>query len=110
MKNKMKGFNKRTFLLSTAIIGLLLILLLNPVAWAGNEDAWGNRVLFVIRSELLCILLFPAGALFSRLFSLIEIPFLNWILFFVEIILDCLFYGLVIERSVYVFRRIKSKS
>lgn len=98
----MKNFNKQTFIVSTVLVGLLLI----PcffAAWGDDEGTLGNNIIWVTLSKLFYILRFPTHTLFWKLFSI------NGILFFAGLIINCMFYGLIIERIVFLFKLSKAK-
>jgi hypothetical protein len=89
----MKNFDKKTFIISTVLIGLLLI----PcffAAWGEDEGTLGSNMILVTLSKLFYILRFPTHTLFWKLFSF------NAGLFMVGLILNCMFYGLIIERTI----------
>jgi hypothetical protein len=99
---KMKNFNKQTFIISTVLVGLLLV----PcffAAWGDDEGTLDSNIIWVTLSKLFYILRFPTHTLFWKLFSM------NITLFFIGLILNCMFYGLLIERSFSLFKLSKAK-
>ena len=98
----MKNFNKQTFIISTVLVGLLLI----PcflAAWSDDEGIIGNNIIWGTLSKLFYFLRFPTHTLFWKLFSV------NGILFFAGLIINCMLYGLIIERVISLFKLSKAK-
>lgn len=98
----MKNFNKQTFIVSTVLVRLLLI----PsffAAWGDDEGTLGNNLIWVTLSKLFYILRFPTHTLFWKLFSF------NGILFLAGLIINCMFYGLIIESIIFIFKLSKAK-
>jgi hypothetical protein len=98
----MKHFNKRTFLNSTIIVGLLLI----PcffAAWGDDEGTLGTNSFWVTLSKLFYILRFPTHTLFWKLFSF------NAALFIIGLVINCMFYGLLFERTIFLLKFTKAK-
>lgn len=90
----MKNFNKFAFIASSVFVGLLLI----PcffAAWANDEGTLGSNIIWVTMSKLFYILRFPTHTLFWDFFSF------NATLFFVGLMVNCIFYGLLIERTIF---------
>jgi hypothetical protein len=99
----MKNFNKRIYLFSTVTIGLLLI----PcflAAWGEDEGTLGNNIFLTTLSKLFYILRFPSHTLFWKPFSYSGGLFLS------GLALNCMFFGLVIERTIYVLKQRSLKS
>ncbi len=98
----MKNFDKRIFLNSTISVGLLLI----PcffAAWGDDEGTLGSNRFWMTFSKVFYILRFPTHTLFWKFFSF------NAVFFFVGLILNCMFYGLLIERTIFLFKFAKAK-
>lgn len=90
----LKTISYKRFWFSTILTGLLLI----PcffAAWAEDEGTLGNNILLVTFSKLFYILRFPTHTLFWNFFSY------NAGLFITGLILNCIFFGLLIERIYY---------
>ena len=98
----MNGFNKKAFL----ILAVATIILLIPsffAAWAEDEGTLGSGIFPGMLSKLFYVLRFPAHVLFWKVFSY------NAVLFFTGLVLDCLFFSLLIERIIHFCRYIKLK-
>ena len=98
----MRHFSKHTFFIATVTVGLLLI----PcflAAWGDDEGTLGTNIFWLILSKLFYVLRFPTHTLFWKLFSF------NAGLFVLGLILNCMFYGLIIERSILTFKLKKTK-
>lgn len=98
----MENFNKQTFIVSTVFVGLLLI----PsflAAWAYDEGTLGDNLILVSLSRFFHVLRFPTHILFWELFSG------NGLLFLGGLLLNCIFYGLAIERVVFLFKHFRAK-
>ena len=98
----MKNFNKQTFIISTVLIGLLLI----PsflAEWANDEGTLGINIILLTLSKLFYVIRFPTHTLFWKLFSS------NAGFYMIGLILNCLFYGLLIERTIPLFNFKKAK-
>jgi hypothetical protein len=99
----MNNFNKQTFSIATFIFGILLI----PsffAAWGNEEGTLGNNQLYVAPCKLFNILHFPTHSLLWEFFSL------NPGNYIIGLLINCMFYGLLIERSVFVFKLTRSKA
>jgi len=73
----MKNFDKKTFIISTVLIGLLLI----PcffAAWGEDEGALGNNIVLMTLSKLFYVLRFPTHTLFWEIFSFNAGLFFGW--------------------------------
>jgi hypothetical protein len=98
----MKKFNKALFIISTWTCGLLLI----PsylAAFGEDEGTLGTNIFWVTFSKLFYILRFPTHTLLWSIFSS------NGWLFILGLGLNCVFYGLVIERLFYVLKNYKKR-
>jgi len=94
----MKKFNRNTFNISTTLVGLLLI----PsflAAWGEDEGTLGTNTILVTLSKLFHVLRFPTHTLLWTLFSESGAA-----VFYVGLLINCCFYGLVIERLIYFFK------
>jgi hypothetical protein len=94
----MKKFNRNTFTISTALFGLLLI----PsffAAWGEDEGTLGTNTILVTLSKLFYVLRFPTHTLLWTLFSESGAA-----IFFVGLLINCCFYGLLVERLIYFFK------
>ena len=99
----MKSFDKQTFLISTVLVGLLLI----PcffAAWGDDEGTLGTNIFWVTLSKLFYVLRFPTHTLLWELFSF------NGLLFIGGLIINCMFYGLLIERTAFILKLTKTKA
>ena len=97
----MRNFNKRFFLFASVLIGLLLI----PcfiAAWGEDEGTLGNNIFLVALSKTFHILRFPTHVLFWKFFSH------NGGLYLGGLILNCMFFGLAIERAIYTLKQTTS--
>jgi len=98
----MKNLNKYIFIVAT----IFFIALLIPSffsAWAEDEGTLQKNSIGKIFNEVYYILRFPTHTLLWSIFSI------NGLLFSAGLIINCMFYGLLIERIVY-FIRLKSVS
>ncbi|HET9505276.1 MAG TPA: hypothetical protein VFO93_17160 [Hymenobacter sp.] len=94
----MKNFNVKLFLLLTAVIGVLLVVSF-VVALAEDEGIPESNILIDVLSKIFYILRFPTHTLFLKFFSSSEKTF------FTGLALNGLFFALVIERVIYLFKR-----
>jgi hypothetical protein len=87
----MRKFNSKTFIIVSAISGLLLI----PsflAAWADDEGTLGTNVVVATFSNLFYLLRFPTHTVMWTVFSN------NAVLFFLGSVINCMFYGFLFER------------
>jgi hypothetical protein len=94
----MKNFNKTTFILSTILLGLLLI----PsflAAWAEDEGTLGTSIVWATFAKLFYVLRFPTHTLFWTFITKSGETF-----FFLGLGLNCLFYGFITERVISLFK------
>lgn len=99
----MKNFDKQTFVITMIVFGLLLI----PsffAAWGDEEGTLGSNSFYVTLSKLFYILRFPTHTILWELFSL------NAGLYLIGLLLNCMFYGLLIERFAFVFKLARGKA
>ena len=100
---KMKNFDKQTFLISTVLVGLLLV----PcffAAWGDDEGTLGTNLFWITLSKLFYVLRFPTHTLLWELFSF------NGLLFIGGLVVNCMFYGLIIERTATILKLTKTKA
>jgi|SRR5258706_4698981 len=90
----MKNFNRQLFLNSTIIFGLLLIPIFLSV-WADEEGTLGTNPFLIFLSKLSFLFRFP-------LLTIIGNKFDNFggIAFLLLLLLNIMFYGLLIERLI----------
>ena len=94
----MKNFSQRVFVISSLVICILLI----PcfiAAWAEDEGTLGTNRISISLARLFYIFRFPTHTIFWNIFSI------NGIFFFSGLVINCLFYGLAIERIVQIFKK-----
>jgi hypothetical protein len=92
---KFSKFNFITFFISIIICaGLTFASLI--VAAAREEGTGGDGILERILEKLYYIFRFPTHTLFFQ--------FMDGIMFFVGLIVNCLFYGFVIERAFALYK------
>jgi hypothetical protein len=100
----MKKFNKRTFIISTSLFGVLLI----PcflAAWGEDEGTLGTNMGGVTFAKLFYVLRFPTHTLLWTIFSDSGAA-----IFFLGLLLNCCFYGLLTERLFYILKKNKTQS
>ena len=93
-----KNFNRQTFIITTIIVGLLLI----PsflAAWGEDEGTLGTNIFWVAFAKLFYVLRFPTHTLFWTIFSNGGAT-----IYFVGLIINCMFYGLLTERLISLFK------
>jgi hypothetical protein len=94
----MKNFNSAIFLLSSIIIGLLLIPSFITAA-AHDEGTIGTSIIWLGFAKLFSFLRFPTHTIFWSVFS-------NGSgIFFLGLLLNCFFYGFITERLLYFKRK-----
>ena len=98
----MKNFNKQTFIISTVLTGFLLVPCFYA-AWGDDEETLGSNIILLTLSKLFYIFRFPTHTIFWKFFSF------NTGLFIVGLILNCMIYGLLLERTISIFKFKKSK-
>lgn len=97
-----KNFNKRTFIISTILFGLLLI----PcfiAAWAEEEGSQGTNFIWLFFAKLFYILRFPTHTLLWKVFSN------GTIIYFVGLIVNLCLYGFLTERLIFFIKRSGTK-
>ena len=99
-KMKITQFNFKTFLLTTIVCGILTFVTLIAAA-ARDEGTGGNGLLTITLEKLFYIFRFPTHTLFFQ--------FMNGSMFFIGLIINCLFYGLVTERISSFYKSKESK-
>ncbi len=93
---KPKNFNENLFIPASVVFALLLV----PsflAAWAEDEGHSQKGMIGSLFVKLFYVLRFPAHTLFWSIFSL------HPILFFTGLLINCAFYGFIIERIWYLF-------
>jgi hypothetical protein len=90
----------RQILYWTSVLIFILIIPSFFAAWGADEGTLGNNPIWIFFSELFSILRFPTHTLFWWIIG-IGGPFT----FFGGLILNSMFYGLLIERLVYFLKR-----
>jgi len=93
-----KNFNRQTFIITTIIVGLLLI----PsflAAWGEDEGTLGTNIFLVTFAKLFYVLRFPTHTLLWTIFSNGGAT-----VYFVGLIINCMFYGLLTERLISFFK------
>jgi hypothetical protein len=101
-----RRFEALTFLLATAIIGLLSILTF-IAALAKDEGTIGTNPVWTALAKLFYLLRFSTHNIFWSLFA----DSRNFsIFFFGGLLINCLLYGLLIERIIAVLRLINKKN
>ena len=94
----MKYFSKVTFIIATALFGLLLVP--SFLAASGeDEGTLGTNIILVAFAKLFYILRFPTHTLLWTFFSKSGVT-----VFFIGLIINCFFYGLLTERITYFIK------
>jgi hypothetical protein len=94
----MKNFNVAIFLLSSIIISFLLVPSFVAAA-AQDEGTIGTSIVWLAFAKLFSFLRFPTHTIFWSVFS-------NGSgIFFLGLLLNCFFYGFIIERLFYFKRK-----
>lgn len=93
-----RNFNWQTFINATIIVGILLI----PsflAAWGEDEGTLGTNIFWATFAKLFSVLRFPTHTLLWSIF-------LNGgaTIYFVGLIINCVFYGLLTERLFSLFK------
>lgn len=94
----MKNFNKQTFVSLSLLFGLLLI----PsflAAWAEDEGTLGTNIIWATFAKLFKVLRFPTHTLFWTIITKCGAT-----IYFLGLVLNCMFYGLLTERFFFVIR------
>lgn len=93
-----KKFYRQTFIIVTIIVGLILI----PsflAAWGEDEGTLGTNIFMVTFAKLFYVLRFPTHTLLWTIFSNGGAA-----IYFIGLIINCMFYGLLIERLLSLFK------
>jgi hypothetical protein len=101
---KLKNFSRTTFLFSTCIVGLLLIISLLAAFGEDEGTLQADDTFWYFFARLFYILRFPTHTL---LWSLII--FGGSLTFFGGLLINCILYGLVIERIASLFKERNKK-
>ena len=96
---KISKFNFTTFSISTAICCVLTFVTLVAAA-ARDEGTGGGGIIVMALEKLFYLFRFPTHTLFFE--------FMNGPMFFVGLFINCLFYGLVVERIISFDKNKKS--
>jgi hypothetical protein len=98
----MKKFNLRIFMIATAVM-----VLLNFVSWAGLEAyqmQYRSHPFLMAIGSMWTVLRFPFFTFFWHFIYKID----NFFIYSTVVFLNCAFYGVIVERIFYLFRK-KSK-
>ena len=99
---RLKNFNEDIFTVTAILVGLLMI----PSFWSAVAMDEGRTLhgiqLFV--AKLFSILRFPTFPLLIFIFSVNPLSSLNILLLLLGLLINCMFYGLVVERIYFLFR------
>jgi hypothetical protein len=94
----MKKFNRRTFLIWTFVF----IILLFPsffAAFAEDEGTLVANIILIILAKLFHILRFPTHTILWTING--------WVPYLSGLLLNCFFYGLVIERLIFILKKLR---
>lgn len=101
----MKSIHKQTVYIASVLFVAFLI----PsffAAWSEDEGTLGTNIVWVSFAKLFYILRFPTHTLFWPLLTKNGV-----VLFFSGLLINCLLYGLLTERVIYIIKRlIKSQA
>lgn len=100
---QMKTINKRILLLAILFFGLFMI----PsfiCAFAQDEGTLGINFVWQIFAKLFTILRFPTHTLFWPIISKF-----GAVIYFLGLLVNCIFYGFITERIVHLFKFKKFK-
>jgi hypothetical protein len=92
----MKKFRKKTFVVSTVVLGLLLVP--SFLAAFGEDGTISEKTLWIVFARLFDVLRFPTHTLAWTIFSSTAI------MYFIGLILNCMFWGLLIERISWLLK------
>ena len=95
---KITKFNFKAFFITTIVCGVLTFVTFVAAA-ARDEGTGGDGIIVKVLEKLFYIFRFPTHTLFFE--------FMNGYMFFVGLVINCLFYGLVTER-IYSFTKEKN--
>jgi hypothetical protein len=93
----MKKFSKKTFVVSTIVLGLFLV----PrflAAFGEDDGTISEKTLWIVFARLFDVLRFPTHTLAWTIFSSTAI------MYFIGLILNCMFWGLLIERISWLLK------
>ena len=94
----MRKFSKGTFIIATVLFGLLLVP--SFLAASGeDEGTLGTNIILVAFAKIFYILRFPTHTLLWTIFIKSGVT-----IFFVGLIINCCFYGLLTERLIYFIK------
>ncbi len=94
---KLNDFKKSIFIAWTIVFGLLLIPCLIAAA-AEDEGTLGTSLFWVTLADLFYFFRFPTHTLFWFVFSLHPVLWLS------GLVINCMFYGLIVERIFFLSR------
>ena len=97
----MNNFNRKIFLRGTFFLMLFIILSLIGV-WAELEGTLGGNLFWVFFSKLFYVFRFPSYTLFWDILPISATK--SATVLFLGLTLNCVFYGLVIERIFYFLK------
>lgn len=95
----MKKFHIGTFLLAT--LGVVILTFLSFIAVAGQGEGNPMNTFWLIFAKLFYVFSFPTIILFGNFVS-------NWALMFGGLFINCVLYGILIERTMYLFKKRRS--
>jgi hypothetical protein len=95
----MRNIKLKVLIPAFLVIGLLTILTLFS-AWANEEGTLGNNILEFLGAKLFNIFRFPTHVMFWNACD-------SSILFFLGLMINSLFYALIIERLIYLIIKVK---
>lgn len=93
----MRQFSKLIFTIVTALL-VILVFIAYWGAFAEDEGTLNGSTILILLSKVFNILRFPTHTLFWSLFSL------NATLYLLGLLINCMFYGLLIERLIHFYR------
>lgn len=96
----MSGFNFRIFFIASALIAFLTFVTLWAEA-ARDEGMGGDGVVGSFLADLYYVFRFPTHTFF---FAFMDGP-----MFLVGLFINCIFYGLLVERAFYLVRQWRNK-
>ncbi len=97
-ENEKKNFSEATFVIATTFVGLLLVPSFITAA-AEDEGTLGPNIFLRTFAKLFYVLRFPTHSLLWNIFSD------GTAIYFAGLLINCVFYGLIFERIVFLFSR-----
>jgi hypothetical protein len=95
---RMKNFKRQTFFIITLLFGVVLV----PsflTTWAFEDGTVNKNSFWQIFVSMFSILRFPTHTLFWNIFGKSGV-----LIYFFGLLLNCCFYGLIIERIIYLIK------